>query len=201
MTQGSQDRRPRILTGRFRGRGLRVPRGQVTRPARARVRRSLFDILQAEVPGTQWLDLFAGSGSLGIEALSRGANHATFVEAGRPGLQCLKANLQELSLCPPEAVILSRRIPELFFATPPAGAPFQFASMDPPFAISRSSAQLQALCEGLSAGIDAGWWTDDALLVWEEPEPSPDPVPRGFREEDRRLFGTSRLRFLRVAPV
>ena len=74
------DHSPRIQSGRFRGRRLRVPSGRSTRPARARLRQSLFDSLQAEVPGSHCLDLFAGSGSLGLEALSRGAGHATFVE-------------------------------------------------------------------------------------------------------------------------
>ena len=188
---------PRILAGRFRGRALLVPEGLVTRPVRALVRRSIFDSLQEQVEGVRWLDLFAGSGAFGIEALSRGAAHATFVEAGAEGLRCLRANLAKLALAPDEATLLAARLPELLLAERPTDAPYDFISLDPPFAVSREGDRLAALVDALGRGAASGWWSPGALLLWEEPSDAAAPLPRGFAEESRREHGTSRVRRLR----
>lgn len=194
-----RDRAPIIIAGRFRGRRLRVPEGRITRPARARVRRSLLDILQPRLPGSRWLDLYAGSGSLGLEALSRGAECAWLVEAGSEGLQCLEHNLRALQLGAPEVRVISRSVPELFLDPELRPAvPFTLISMDPPFAVSRSARLLQELCEGLARAAVLGWFEPGALLAWEEPAEAPAPLPGGFREVDVRRYGTSRVRFLEV---
>src|SRR5262249_23653143 len=122
LSRPDRDRAPRILAGRFRGRALLVPEGRVTRPVRALVRRSLFDSLQGEIAGSRWLDLFAGSGAFGIEALSRDAAHATFVESGREGVRCLRENLARLGLAPPRALLLVERLPDLLLRPAPEGA-------------------------------------------------------------------------------
>ena len=88
----------RIIGGELGGRRLSAPEGEATRPMLDRVREAMFSTLQPWLPGAVVLDLFAGSGSLGIEALSRGAKHACFVERGAPAYKCLRANLMELSL-------------------------------------------------------------------------------------------------------
>jgi 16S rRNA (guanine966-N2)-methyltransferase len=196
MRRRDPDQAPRILAGRFRGRALRVPEGRVTRPVRALVRRSIFDSLQGQIDGARWLDLFAGSGSFGIEALSRGAVHATFVEAGPEGLRCLQANLAQLSLAPEEATVLPARLPELLL-TPAPAAPYDFVSLDPPFAESRHGDRLGALVAALGRAAELGWWRAGALLVWEEPSDAAAPIPPGFHEEARREHGTSRVRRLR----
>jgi len=196
MRRPDPERAPRILAGRFRGRALLVPEGRVTRPVRALVRRSIFDSLQGQLDGARWLDLFAGSGSFGIEALSRGAAHATFVEAGREGLRCLRANLDQLSLAPEESTLLSARLPELLLSPAP-GQPYDFVSLDPPFAESRQGDRLDLLVAALGSAARHGWWGPGALLVWEEPSDARPPVPVGFREESRREHGTSRVRRLR----
>ena len=192
----SNHRGPRITGGRFHGRRLFVPSSQVTRPARARVRRSVFDILAQTVAGTRWLDLYAGSGSLGLEALSRGAEFVAFVEAGKDGSRSLSRNLEELRVGEDEACMVRRRIPQLF-QQPAPGAPFDLVSMDPPFIVSREADSLKALCEGLSAAGRNGWWHSETRLIWEEPGRAPAPVPGGFEEVDRRDYGTSRVRFFR----
>jgi 16S rRNA (guanine966-N2)-methyltransferase len=200
MRRPDPERAPRILAGRFRGRALLVPEGRVTRPVRALVRRSLFDSLQQQVVGARWLDLFAGSGSFGIEALSRGAAHATFVEAGRDGIRCLRDNLERLGLAPPAAELLTGRLPELLHRPPPPGAPFDFVSLDPPFALVRAGDTRALLLAALTAAGRAGWWRPGALLCFEEPADAPAPVPEGFVEERRQEHGaTSRLRRLRFA--
>ena len=84
----------RITGGEFGGRNLKVPKTDAIRPTQDRVREALFNIIQFEVPGADFLDLFAGSGAVGLEALSRGAKSTTFVEANRRHLVVLKENLE-----------------------------------------------------------------------------------------------------------
>ena len=88
----------RVIGGELGGRRLEAPEGTGTRPMLDRVREAMFSTLQPWIPGATVLDLFAGSGSLGIEALSRGAQRARFVERGAPAYKCLRANLAELDL-------------------------------------------------------------------------------------------------------
>jgi 16S rRNA (guanine966-N2)-methyltransferase len=200
MRRPDPARAPRILAGRLRGRALLVPAGRVTRPVRALVRRSIFDSLQDRIEGARWLDLFAGSGAFGIEALSRGAAHATFVEADGEGLRCLKENLARLKLAPPQAAVIAARLPDLLRDSPPAPAPYEFISLDPPFAVSRTPSELARLVEALRGAGPLGWWRPGALLLWEEPSDAPAPLPGGFVEESVRLHGASRVRRLRCFP-
>jgi 16S rRNA (guanine966-N2)-methyltransferase len=198
MRRPDPDRAPRILAGRFRGRALLVPEGRVTRPVRALVRRSLFDALQDAVAGATWLDLFAGSGAFGIEALSRGAAQATFVEAGREGVRCLGENLARLGLAPPDAVVLTTPLPGLLTRPPPADCgPFDFVSLDPPFAWMREADRLAPLVDALAQAGRKGWLHRGCELIWEEPADAADPVPEGFVVEGRKEHGVSRVRRLR----
>src|SRR5690349_24213604 len=89
-------RHMRVIAGEWRGRPLKAPPGAATRPTSDRVREALFSILAARVRGARVLDLFAGSGALGVEALSRGAAAATFVDAAAPAIQAIEANLEAL---------------------------------------------------------------------------------------------------------
>jgi 16S rRNA (guanine966-N2)-methyltransferase len=88
----------RVLGGNFRGRLLQSPRGAQTRPTTSMLRKAVFDILQPSISDANFLDLFAGSGAMGIEALSRGAKHSTFVENHQETLKCLKQNLAALQI-------------------------------------------------------------------------------------------------------
>ncbi|MAF27477.1 MAG: 16S rRNA (guanine(966)-N(2))-methyltransferase RsmD [Gemmatimonadota bacterium] len=118
----------RIVGGGFRGRKLRAPEGTSTRPTADRVRESIFDLLGPVLPGTVVLDLFAGSGALGLEALSRGAIRAVFVERAQPALRVLRGNLTALGVAESAAVwpgdafrVLADRRDrfDLVFADPP----------------------------------------------------------------------------------
>lgn len=126
----------RITAGRFKNRTLLTPKGHNTRPTLTKTRQALFNSLQAEVPGARVLDLFAGSGALGIEALSRGAVHATFVETSRPALTTLGANLRALSL---EAETLVLGLPvqtalkRLLDGASRASGKFDLVLIDPPY--------------------------------------------------------------------
>ena len=95
----------RVITGTARGRNLLTLPGEDVRPTTDRVKEAMFSIIQFEVEGSQVLDLFAGSGQLGIEALSRGAAYATFVDSARESIDCIKTNLQKTNLKPNSCVV------------------------------------------------------------------------------------------------
>ena len=88
----------RVIAGTFRSRVLQAPRGSTTRPTSDRLRETLFNVIAARVPGSSFADLYAGSGAVGIEAISRGAAHVTFAETARPALDAIRANLRTLGI-------------------------------------------------------------------------------------------------------
>jgi 16S rRNA (guanine966-N2)-methyltransferase len=120
----------RIIAGRWRGRPLDAPRGRTTRPTSDRVREAWMSALQFELPDSRVLDLFAGSGALGLEALSRGAAHVTFVENGAPALRALAANIERLGAGAATTVI---RRDAIDFAAALEPAAFDIAFADPPY--------------------------------------------------------------------
>ncbi len=123
--------RLRVVAGEARGRPLLTPRGHHLRPTTGLVRGACFDILGAQVPGARVLDLYAGAGSLGIEALSRGAGTATFVERDRLALECLQANLERLGLDDRGTVVRAVVVPWLRAA--PRLADHDLILCDPPY--------------------------------------------------------------------
>ncbi|KAA9007103.1 16S rRNA (guanine(966)-N(2))-methyltransferase RsmD [Histidinibacterium aquaticum] len=177
----------RIVGGRHRGLVLaELGAGDVRahlRPTPDRVRESLFNILSSRgLPqGARVLDLFAGTGALGLEALSRGAVHATFVESGRAGQKLIAANLAKAGRAA-DATVLARDARKL-----PDGTPHELVFLDPPYG------------EGLGGPVltvarERGWIAPGALVVWEESAPQ-DP-PEGFELEDRRRYGGTHLTLL-----
>jgi 16S rRNA (guanine966-N2)-methyltransferase len=119
----------RVVAGRYGGRSLRAPRGEQTRPTSDRVREALFSIL-ASVEGAQVLDLFAGSGALGIEALSRGAAAATFVDSAASAVAAVRHNLEQLGL---QAEVLRMPALRALACTPIAGRQYDLVFLDPPY--------------------------------------------------------------------
>lgn len=118
----------RVIGGELRGRRLRSPTGRSTRPTGSRVREAWFSAIADHLPGASVLDLFAGSGALGIEALSRGAARVRFIESDREALKILRANVTALDLEPRTQVIRS----DVFSALPRNSA-FDLALADPPY--------------------------------------------------------------------
>lgn len=122
----------RVIGGRFRGRRLLSPRGEETRPTSDRVREALFNILAPHVEGAIFLDAFAGTGAVGIEALSRGARRAVFVERNRESARVLAENLRMLEL-EGSARIISRPFVRAVPRLAAEEAPFGLVFLDPPY--------------------------------------------------------------------
>ena len=173
----------RIIAGQFRGRRLAsVGKGDQTahlRPTTDRVRESLFNILRnyGAPEGRRVLDLFAGTGALGLEALSRGAEAATFVENGRVALGLLRQNI---ALCGVEAEVIARDARRLG-----KGAPHDLIFLDPPYGKGLGEQALTAVLKG-------GWVAPGALIVWEE-SAAVQP-PEALELIDERRFGDSFIR-------
>ncbi len=121
----------RIIAGEFRGRKLLAPEGDVTRPITDRVKQSLFDVLTPHIDGARVYDLFAGTGSMGLESLSRGANHVTFFEADRSALERLKKNIAALKVEEQSQVIPGDLFKWFGTNVPPQRANLIF--LDPPY--------------------------------------------------------------------
>ncbi len=183
----------RIVAGRHRGRRLLAPLGETVRPTSDRAREALFNILshgQLAGEGIPFaeaavLDAFAGTGALGLEALSRGAADAVFIEQDREALAILRQNIAALGEDARSRIVSGD-------ATRPPRAPLAcaLAFLDPPYRSGRAAAALTALDA-------AGWLTPDALAVVELATREELTPPAGFFLLDERVYGAARLLFLR----
>lgn len=168
----------RVVAGHLRGRSLTAPPGRVTRPTSDRVREALFSIL-GPIGGARVLDLFAGSGALGIEALSRGARHATFVDRDSRAVAAIRRNLAALALG--SATVHRRDV--LTFLNGATG-PWDLVFIDPPYDEGPGSAR--PLSAALSAVL-----CDAALIVTESATRS--PLSLELPLEDERVYGDTRI--------
>lgn len=164
----------RILSGRWKGRRLDVPAG--ARPTSGRAREALFDILQDAIPGSRVLDLYAGSGAVGIEALSRGAARAVFVEedAGE-----ISANLARLPAADGQAVVLEGDAVAAAASLARRGETFDLVFADPPYALGAT-----ALSRSVVALLAPG-----GTLVVQTDSGEPPPAPPGVATGQRRAYG------------
>ncbi|MEP5154378.1 16S rRNA (guanine(966)-N(2))-methyltransferase RsmD [Planktotalea sp.] len=187
----------RIIGGEFRGRALAsVGKGDAAahlRPTTDRVRESLFNVLMGgryddPISDMRALDLFAGTGALGLEALSRGASHVTFVENGRKSQSLIRENI-DLCGAKNRTKVFGRdatRLP----ANP--SEPFELVFLDPPYGKSMGEAALKSAIAG-------GWIADAALILWEE---SKDILaPQSCSVLETRRFGSTNISFLRWNSV
>ncbi|HEX5459525.1 MAG TPA: 16S rRNA (guanine(966)-N(2))-methyltransferase RsmD [Steroidobacteraceae bacterium] len=154
--RGTSARTLRIIGGIWRGRRLRFPPSPEIRPTPDRVRETLFNWLAPHVPGARCLDLFAGSGALGLEALSRGAAHVTFVEHELAAAREISARLAEWGA---DAASVERADARRFLARTPA-APFDIVFLDPPFA--------STLLHEVAMRLEQGRWLSDRALIYVE---------------------------------
>ena len=185
----------RVVGGRFRGRALAAPRSHDIRPTSDRLRESLFNILvhSYDLPreGTRVLDLFAGTGALGIEASSRGAKFTLFVDNGAEARALLRNNVETLGLGGVTKVY-RRDATDLGPAHPVE--PFSLVFLDPPYGQGFAEKALASLRDG-------GWLTPGALLVVEEAKAAQFVTLDGFEELERRAYDDTEFTFLRFGEV
>jgi 16S rRNA (guanine966-N2)-methyltransferase len=186
----------RIVAGRHRGRRLVAPAGLDVRPTSDRAREALFNILEHGLPplrGCRFLDVFAGTGAVALEALSRGAARAVLIESARPAQAAIRANIEGVretaraGLHAVDATRLGRSTDE-----------FDIVFLDPPYGSGLLEPALRRL-------LDGGWLAPGARVVAEVAADERPDLSLGLTPEDERRYGAARLLFLRhdrgVAPL
>jgi 16S rRNA (guanine966-N2)-methyltransferase len=173
----------RIVAGRFRGRTISGPSTGEIRPTSDRLRETIFNILEHAygdpVPGARVLDLFAGTGAMGLEALSRGASFCLFVDQGAEARSLMRGSVEALG-CGGEARIFRRDATKLGDVKPLA--PFSLVFCDPPY--GRGLAP-----RALTSALEGGFIADEAVIVVEEAKTAEFTFPEGFHESERRGYG------------
>jgi 16S rRNA (guanine966-N2)-methyltransferase len=176
---------PRVIAGQAGGRRLAVPGGRDTRPTSDRAREGLFATISSiagPLDGARVLDLYAGSGAVGLEALSRGAGHVLLVEQGGRAVRVIKENISSIGL--PGAVLVTDRV-ERMLARGPDGDRYDVVFADPPYALADAAVERVLLLLA-----EAGWLAPGALVVVERATRSgPVSWPDGFEADRERRYG------------
>lgn len=184
----------RIVGGSLRGRRIAVPSGRSVRPTSDRAREAVFNILAhgmgVDLDGARVLDLFAGSGAYGLEALSRGAASAVLVDNAAPSLEAIRTNVEDLEVAD-RARIVRADATRLTNGADISG-PFDLVFLDPPYDEGLEAAALGSLA---SAGV----LDEHAVCVVETRSKHDFEAPMGYVIEDRRTYGQARISFLRRA--
>jgi 16S rRNA (guanine966-N2)-methyltransferase len=187
----------KIVGGKHRGRALDAPEGQKVRPTSSRTREALFNILAhakwhedgtSPLIGARVLDAFAGSGALGLEALSRGAAHATFLDNDAASIRLIGENLRKLNEVGAAKVVRADAT-----RPPPAREPCDLVFLDPPYRSGHAAAALSALAE-------AGWLAANAVVAVELAHNEDIVPPAGFDAIDERRYGAAKVMILRRTP-
>jgi len=184
----------RIVAGTLRGRPIVAPKGHSTRPTGDRTRQAIFNVLEhapwaPEVEGARVVDLFAGSGALGLEALSRGAAACWFVEREAAAVGAIGANVRSLGV---EALAIIERKDARRLGSKPADArPFDLAFLDPPYGEGLAEQALEALASG-------GWLAPRAVVVVERGSRDASETSAGYERMDERRWGQAQVSFLQV---
>lgn len=183
----------RVIAGLHRGRRLLGPRGQAIRPTSDRVKEALFSILGERTTGARVLDLYAGTGSIGIEALSRGAAHVTFVEADREALRLVRSNLQQCGL-EQAANICACQVSQFFRRGTQWSGPYDIVFCDPPY-------QLTPELIAMASEWKAGWLADDAVVIIEHGRKADLPSVLGPLSQVKRYdYGDTALTRFHITP-
>ncbi|WP_433391239.1 16S rRNA (guanine(966)-N(2))-methyltransferase RsmD [Micromonospora sp. KLBMP9576] len=179
----------RIVAGTLGGRRIAAPPGAGTRPTSDRVREALFSAVQADVEltGARFADLYAGSGAIGLEALSRGAAHVLLVESDPRAARVIRENVATLHAAPAARLVAGKVATVL--AGGPDGGPYDVVFADPPYAVP--DAEIAAM---LTALVDGGWLAPDALVVLERASRGgPVEWVQGITGERSRRYGETTL--------
>ena len=177
----------RIIAGQLKGRSIDAPAGPQIRPTSDRLRERIFSIVQSRrgsFEGLKVADVFAGTGAMGIEAVSRGAAKAWFVEKHKGSLELLKGNVEKVGIAGQARVITAdaRRLPK-------ADEPFNILFLDPPYGCGLAEPTLKSL-------VESGWIGEESLTVLEVATDDSIDLPEGFLVVDERQQGKSRVIFL-----
>jgi 16S rRNA (guanine966-N2)-methyltransferase len=183
----------RIVAGKFRGATIEAPKGLATRPTSDRVRQALFNVLEHGAPrfdfeGARVLDLFAGSGALGLEALSRGARYAVFIDESAHARAAIRRNVEALGLT---GVTKIWRRDATKLGEAGTLQPFQLIFCDPPYGRGLGE-------RALEEAINGGWTEQGAIAVLEERADVAISWPPSFREIDRRRYGDTQIAIARL---
>jgi 16S rRNA (guanine(966)-N(2))-methyltransferase RsmD len=173
---------PRVIAGRYGGRRLQAPPGDATRPTADRVREALFSILGDRTEDARVLDLYAGTGALGLEALSRGAREVTFVERAQPALACLRSNLEALGA---DAEVVRADALRWLRSASAAARQYDLVFLDPPY--RRAGALGAELSDVLPSVLAPG-----ALVVTESDRRA--PLELSMAATDERRYGDTLIR-------
>lgn len=180
----------RVIAGKAKGRRLYAPKGRVVRPTADRVKEAIFDILGDSVTGAEALDLYAGSGAIGIEALSRGAFRAVFVENSKVALATIRRNLEATGLAD-GATVLSLSTEVALDVLAREGAEFDLIFMDPPYRISAD--RMRRLCRRLVDEL----LRPSAVVVWEHSTNAKPAGMEGLIWLSRRIYGDTAVSLYR----
>lgn len=188
----------RIVSGDFRGKALVAPAGDATRPTSDRARQAIFNILEhapwsAGVRDQRVIDLFAGSGALGFEALSRGASFCLFVETDEAARGAIRDNVEALGGLFGKTRVHRRSAIDLGVKPGADGPAFDLAFLDPPYAKGLGEQALARLAAG-------GWLAPGAIVVFERGASEPAFQVEGFEPLDTRDYGAARVHFLKFQP-
>lgn len=185
----------RIIGGKFKGRPIIAPKGIIARPTTDRTRESLFNILASrddiEFDGARIIDLFAGSGALGLEAMSRGGSWCLFVETDASARGAIRDNIETLSLF---GVTRIHRRSATDLGPKPAGVgpPFTLGFLDPPYGKGLAAPALKTLRDG-------GWLAPGALVIIEQGKAETPAALEGFTEAERRIYGDTQIGIYRFS--
>lgn len=184
----------RIVAGQFKGAHIEAPKGLATRPTSDKVRQALFNVLEHGAPGIDFegarvLDLFAGSGALGLEALSRGARFCLFIEEAAAARAAIRRNVEALQLTG-ASKIWRRDATKLG----PAGSmlPFDLVFCDPPYGQGLGT-------RALAAAVEGGWLAQGAVAVLEERKGEAVALPLPWETLDARVYGDTQMVIARAA--
>ncbi|MDC3952722.1 16S rRNA (guanine(966)-N(2))-methyltransferase RsmD [Polyangium jinanense] len=176
----------RVIGGSLGGRRLVAPSGHATRPTSDRVREALFNVL-GDVSGAAVLDLYAGTGALGIEAISRGASRVVFVENGRPALAALRQNLASLGIEGTSRVI-TQPVTRALASLSPFG-PFELILLDPPYAALAEAARVLEAIAAETSNLAA----PGARVVFEHASRDAPPKPGRLVLDETRIYGDTAI--------
>lgn len=181
----------RIIAGEMRGRTLYAPAGMDTRPTQDKVRESIFNILRFDVPDARVLDLFAGSGALALEAVSRGAQSAVAVDFSRAAIDCIRRNVQA-ARAEDRVRILPMDYRRAIDQLASRGERFDLVFLDPPYRMVNTGEMAAQLYE-------KGLLDPECLVVIEHARDVVPTLPPPFEAADERTYGQTKVLFARIA--